>query len=289
MSGLPRFDFYPRDWLADTRGLSHAAKGCYIDILSVIYNQGEPITYDEGYLCQLLGFKQARSMRKVVNELFDSGKLTIVEGMIVNNRALEEIEKANFNIENGRKGGKKSRKNTKKTSKNHQKNEDFPNVSESENEEKQTLNNNPPSPPPSPTVNGSGKPPPLAREENGTELSELQDQILRIVTPIANDKLRTAFIRGDQSQLAVVPSWHASGPSPEQIILTIQAEAEKVAARGETVSSLKYFDNPIHRLSMAGSHATSGPNPSGVPKPQPQGLCDRLKTYEQNRRIRHGE
>lgn len=276
MAGLPRFDFYPRDWLADTRGLSHAAKGCYIDLLAVIYNQGEPIAYDEDYLCQLLGFKQARSMRKVVSELFETGKLVIIDNKIVNNRAQEEIEKANFAIENGRKGGKKSRKNTKKTSKNPQKNENLSKVSEGENKKKQTLNNNTPSPPPSPMVNGSGKPPPLAREENKTEIAKLQDEIIQIVQPIANDKLRTAFIRGDQSQLAIVPSWLQAGPSPAKIIEVIRFEVEKLSHQGKAVSSLNYFQNPINRL------AQNGPNPSAAPTSHAIGLSGRMKAAQRS-------
>ena len=34
MAGLSRFDFYPRDWFLDTRDLSNAAKGVYIDLLA---------------------------------------------------------------------------------------------------------------------------------------------------------------------------------------------------------------------------------------------------------------
>ncbi|WP_417821277.1 DUF1376 domain-containing protein [Terasakiella sp.] len=283
MSGLSRVDFYPRDWLADTRGLSHAAKGCYIDILSVIYNQGEAIPYDEDYLCQLLGFKQIRSMRKVVQELFDTEKLQIIDGKIVNNRALEEIEKANFNIENGRKGGKKQQKNTKKTSKNVQKNGNLSDVSEGGNEEKQSLNTKPPSPSPSPMVNGSGKPPPLARDKTQNEISNLQDEVMQIVQPIANDKLRTAFIRGDQSQLAIVPSWLQAGPSPAQIIEVIRFEVEKLSSQGKAVSSLNYFQNPIERITQ------NGPNPSASPTSQGKGLLGHLADYEENRKLRMGE
>ena len=36
MSGLSRFDFYPRDWHLDTRDLTNAAKGVYIDFLASI-------------------------------------------------------------------------------------------------------------------------------------------------------------------------------------------------------------------------------------------------------------
>ena len=45
MSGLSRFDFYPRDWFLDTRDLSDRAKGCYIDLLAATYNRGGPLPY----------------------------------------------------------------------------------------------------------------------------------------------------------------------------------------------------------------------------------------------------
>ena len=36
MTGLSRFDFYPRDWHLDTRDLSNGAKGVYIDLLELL-------------------------------------------------------------------------------------------------------------------------------------------------------------------------------------------------------------------------------------------------------------
>jgi len=47
MPGLSRFDFYPRDWHLDTRDLSNAAKGVYIDLLATMYARGGPLPMDE--------------------------------------------------------------------------------------------------------------------------------------------------------------------------------------------------------------------------------------------------
>ena len=61
MSGLSRFDFYPRDWHLDTRDLTNAAKGVYIDLLASIYARGGAIPADERELCRICGCATARS------------------------------------------------------------------------------------------------------------------------------------------------------------------------------------------------------------------------------------
>jgi uncharacterized protein YdaU (DUF1376 family) len=94
MAGLSRFDFYPRDWHLDTRDLSNAAKGVYIDLLSSMYARGGPLPYDERELCQLCGCATVRSLRPLLGELINKGKLRIVDGCLENGRAMEEIAKA---------------------------------------------------------------------------------------------------------------------------------------------------------------------------------------------------
>ena len=113
MSGLTRFDFYPRDWFLDTRELSDRAKGCYIDILCAMYNRGSALPYDEKYLCKLAGYKQVRSLRHALNELLASGKLYVQDGLLINNRAIEELEVANRRIESSAAGGRRRHENAK--------------------------------------------------------------------------------------------------------------------------------------------------------------------------------
>ena len=91
MSGLSRFDFYPRDWFLDTRDLSDRAKGCYIDLLAATYNRGGPLPYDEKYLCKIAGYKQVRSLRHALDELLRTGKFKVVDGELINNRAQQEL------------------------------------------------------------------------------------------------------------------------------------------------------------------------------------------------------
>ncbi len=106
MTGLSRFDFYPRDWFLDTRNLSNAAKGIYVDIFSAMYNRGGPLPYDEQELCGLCGCKTVRSLRPLLQELIEKEKVHVIDGFLVNNRTMEEIAAANRRIESGRKGGK---------------------------------------------------------------------------------------------------------------------------------------------------------------------------------------
>jgi uncharacterized protein YdaU (DUF1376 family) len=105
MSGLSRFDFYPRDWHLDTRELSNAAKGVYIDLLSSMYARGGPLPYDERELCRLCGCATVRSLRPLLDELITNGKLRITDGYLVNGRTMEEIAKAERRQEVAREGG----------------------------------------------------------------------------------------------------------------------------------------------------------------------------------------
>lgn len=93
MASLSRFDFYPRDWHLDTRDLSAAAKGIYIDLLAAIYARGGPLPYEERELCRLCGCATVRSLRPMLGELIDRGKLKVANDHLVNDRAMEEIAK----------------------------------------------------------------------------------------------------------------------------------------------------------------------------------------------------
>ena len=106
MSGAPWFQFYPRDWFLDTRDLSQGAKGVYIDLLAAMYAHGSPLPYDERDLCKLTGCATVRSLRPVLQELFDKEKLRVVDGHLRNGRTMEEIEKRTKKIADSAKGGK---------------------------------------------------------------------------------------------------------------------------------------------------------------------------------------
>jgi uncharacterized protein YdaU (DUF1376 family) len=106
MRGLSRFDFYPRDWHLDTRDLSNAAKGVYIDLLASMYARGGPLPAVERELCRLCGCATVRSLHPLLDELIDKGKLKLIEGHLTNGRAMEEIAKAEYQKAVSSKGGK---------------------------------------------------------------------------------------------------------------------------------------------------------------------------------------
>jgi uncharacterized protein YdaU (DUF1376 family) len=110
MSGLSRFDFYPRDWHIDTRDLSNAAKGVYIDLLASMYARGGPLPFDERELCQLCGCATVRSLRPLLGELIKKGKAKVRNGELVNDRAMEEIAKFDRQRELSAAGGRSSQR-----------------------------------------------------------------------------------------------------------------------------------------------------------------------------------
>ncbi|MFI5022635.1 MAG: DUF1376 domain-containing protein [Alphaproteobacteria bacterium] len=106
MSGLSRFDFFPRDWHLDTRELTPGAKGIYVDILCAMYARGGPLPADERELCRITACATVRSLRPLLTELIDAGKLHLRDGFLINNRTMEELAKADALREQGRQGGK---------------------------------------------------------------------------------------------------------------------------------------------------------------------------------------
>src|SRR5882762_3712487 len=106
MPGLSRFDFYPRDWHLDTRDLSNAAKGVYIDLLATMYARGGPLPMDEREICRLCGCATTRSLRPLLSELIAKGKLKLINRHLTNSRAMEEIAKFERQMALSSKGGK---------------------------------------------------------------------------------------------------------------------------------------------------------------------------------------
>src|SRR5215831_16365915 len=106
MPGLSRFDFYPRDWHLDTRDLSNAEKGVYIDLLACMYARGGPLPMVEKELCRLCGCATVRSLHPLLSQLLEKGKLKVNEGLLTNGRAMEEIAKFKRQTALSSKGGK---------------------------------------------------------------------------------------------------------------------------------------------------------------------------------------
>ncbi len=59
MGCLPYFKFYPGDWLADTRDLTYAEKGAYIDLLAWSWKRG-PLPLDPNRRARIIGASPRR-------------------------------------------------------------------------------------------------------------------------------------------------------------------------------------------------------------------------------------
>lgn len=86
--------FYKRhilDWMDGTESLSDGAYRAYDVIVNLIYLHEGPITLNEKGIAGRCK-QSTRAFRSHLRELFDSGKLALVSGKLVNIRAEKEIE-----------------------------------------------------------------------------------------------------------------------------------------------------------------------------------------------------
>ena len=63
---IPRFDFYPRDWISDTRGLTADEKAAYIDLLAFLWLSPEQcaLTDDDRQIAMMLSL-DVRKWRRI--------------------------------------------------------------------------------------------------------------------------------------------------------------------------------------------------------------------------------
>ena len=75
---LPFFQFYPMDWLRDTRSLSPETKGAWIDILAIAWNELERGIYKRwpDMMMRELGILERDQLEKILAEL--DGVATII-------------------------------------------------------------------------------------------------------------------------------------------------------------------------------------------------------------------
>lgn len=107
--GLPRFDFYPRDWFLGTRELSREERGVYIDLLAAMYARGGPLPYDVEELRSLLGEKSVRVVSRIVQQLIDRGKIQLIDDNLINDRVVREIDAFRCRIAKAEAGRKAAR------------------------------------------------------------------------------------------------------------------------------------------------------------------------------------
>jgi uncharacterized protein YdaU (DUF1376 family) len=91
MSSGPVFvAWYSSDWIAGTRGLSQAEKATFIDVLSLIYENGGPVPNNRKRLARICG-TSASSFQRSLDSLIDAGKLFMDGDLISNDRAVKEL------------------------------------------------------------------------------------------------------------------------------------------------------------------------------------------------------
>ena len=111
MAGLFRVNFYPRDWLIGTDGLSLEERGLYIELVARIYDRGAPLPHDERELGRMAGC-DIRTFRRVLAALIDKGKITETDGCLSNARCDAELAKSHNHRVASAKGGSRKPKHT---------------------------------------------------------------------------------------------------------------------------------------------------------------------------------
>lgn len=96
MAKAPAFQFYPKDWLADAkvRRLSWPAKGVYIELLALMWNEGKDRLPDNDDIATILGIQVSewRAFRAQFQR--DTSKVFLEErGCLVSHRLREERRK----------------------------------------------------------------------------------------------------------------------------------------------------------------------------------------------------
>ncbi len=123
MSSQPWYKRYPSNFISGTLGLTLEEKGAYSLVLDLIYDRGRPIPDDARYIAGVCGCS-VRKWNAIRDRLVELGKIVVSDGLISNNRAEKEIEKAakssEERSESGRKGGIKSAENRSKSNKNNE-------------------------------------------------------------------------------------------------------------------------------------------------------------------------
>jgi uncharacterized protein YdaU (DUF1376 family) len=105
------------DALNGYMSLTLEERGAYTTILDMMYDRGGPIQDNERLVAGYMGVS-LRKYKSVKAALIDKGKIQIIDGHIVNDRCVLEIEKltktSRKRAESGAKGGAKRPENTKK-------------------------------------------------------------------------------------------------------------------------------------------------------------------------------
>ena len=87
-----RADFYADDWLSGTMDLSIDEEGAYIRVCALIYSKGRPIPDNDHWLAGMCRVS-TRRWRKLRHGLIDKGKITVMDGLIHQQRCEFELNR----------------------------------------------------------------------------------------------------------------------------------------------------------------------------------------------------
>lgn len=115
MTGVPRFDCYPGDFLHGIIGLTADQIAVYVVVVFLQYDRGGPVQVEgrERELAVRAGMTRGR-LTRALSELHNLGKLSREGGSVFNERAAQELEKIAQiyakNASNSKKGGEATRR-----------------------------------------------------------------------------------------------------------------------------------------------------------------------------------
>lgn len=107
---LPYYPMYPRDFFEGTQRMSLELKGAYIMLLNLIYTRNGPVDDEDGYLARYVGCS-IRKWQKLRLELIGLGKIAVVDGVIRNSRADDELLKRTSYVDQKRENRARPNKN----------------------------------------------------------------------------------------------------------------------------------------------------------------------------------
>ncbi len=87
-----RADFYADDWLSGTMDLSIDEEGAYIRVCALIYSKGRSIPDDDRWLAGMCRVS-TRRWRKLRHGLIDKGKITVMDGLVRQQRCEFELKR----------------------------------------------------------------------------------------------------------------------------------------------------------------------------------------------------
>lgn len=227
---------YGADFVAGTMALTLEQKGAYSLCLDLIYDRGGPIADDARWLAGVCGVS-LRKWSSLREALITAGKLKATDGKLMNDRAERMIaatkEASRGHAENGAKGGRKRAENLSKTVRN-----------EAENEPESKQNND---------LGLAGLNHTRSQSiESSSRARELPlDRLCRIMG-IDQSKLPAGFQRFG----GAYAGWLERECDPER---HIWPTIERLAARGNAITTPKYFERAIFEARDAGQTSPQRP------------------------------